>query len=65
MITVVKSLNSYVEILRDLRGCGALALPVAVVPDFLKFCNRLQVFPCSGALTTGPESEPMQFVYIH
>ena len=64
MITVVKSLNSYVEILRDLRGCGSLALPVAVVPDFVKFCNRLQVFPLAGALTTGPESEPLQFLYI-
>ena len=46
MITVVKSLNSYVEILRDLRGCGSIALPVSVVPDFVKFCNRLGVYPC-------------------
>lgn len=49
-MVVVKSLNSYTEILRDLRGCGSLALPVAVVPDFVKFCNRLQVFPCGGAV---------------
>ena len=60
---VVKSLNAYVEILRDLRGCGSLALPVAVVPDFVKFCNRLQVFPCGGALC-GPESEPLQWLYL-
>ena len=58
MITVVKSLNSYVEILRDLRGCGSIALPVSVVPDFVKFCNRLGVYPCGGALC-GPETASM------
>ena len=62
-MVVVKSISSYVEILRDLRGCGSLALPVAVVPDFVKFCNRLQVFPYGGALC-GPVSEPLQWLYL-
>ena len=62
-MVVVKSVSSYVEILRDLRGCGSLALPVAVVPDFVKFCNRLQVYPCGGALC-GPESSPLQWLYL-
>jgi hypothetical protein len=62
-MVVVKSLNSYVEILRDLRGCGSLALPVDMVPDFIKFCNRVGVFPLGGALC-GPESAPLQWLYI-
>lgn len=65
MFTVVKSISSFAEVLRDLRGCGSIALPVSVVPDFVEFCNRLQVYPCGGALTTGPESEPFQFLYIN
>lgn len=60
---IVKSVSSYVEILRDLRGCGSLALPVAVVSDFVKFCNRLQVYPNGGALC-GPESSPLQWLYL-
>jgi hypothetical protein len=63
IMEIVKSVSSYVEILRDLRGCGSIALPVSVVPDFVKFCNRLGVYPCGGALC-GPESAPLQWLYI-
>lgn len=60
---VIMSVSSFSEVLRDLRGCGSLALPVAVVPDFIAFCARFGVYPCGGALS-GPESEPLQFLYI-
>ena len=62
-MVVVKSISSYVEILRDLRGCGSLALPVAVVPDFIAFCARFGIYPNGGALC-GPESTPLQWIYI-
>lgn len=61
---IVKSVSSYVEILRDLRGCGSLALPVAVVPDFVKFCNRLQVFPCGGAVVQSFDGSMLQYLYL-
>ena len=60
---VIKSISSFSEVLRDLRGCGSLALPVAVVPDFIAFCARFGIYPNGGALT-GPESAPLQWLYI-
>ena len=63
IMEIVKTVNSYVEILRDLRGCGSLALPVSAVADFVAFCNRLGVYPCGGALC-GPESAPLQWLYL-
>lgn len=61
---VIKSVSSFAEVLRDLRGCGSLALPVAVVPDFVKFCNRLQVFPCGGAVVQGFDGSMLQYLYL-
>ena len=61
---VIKSISSFAEVLRDLRGCGSIAVPVAVVPDFMAFCAQVGVYPCGGALT-GPESEPLQWLYIN
>ena len=60
---VIVSRSSFAEVLRDLRGCGSLALPVAVVPDFIAFCAGFGVYPCGGALC-GPESAPLQWLYI-
>lgn len=60
---VIKSISSFAEVLRDLRGCGSLALPVAVVPDFIAFCGRFGIYPNGGALC-GPESEPLQWLYV-
>lgn len=63
IMQVVKSISSFSEVLRDLRGCGSLALPVAVVPDFIAFCARFGIYPNGGALC-GPESAPLQWLYI-
>jgi hypothetical protein len=60
---VIVSRSSFAEVLRDLRGCGSLALPVAVVPDFVAFCAQFGVYPCGGALC-GPESAPLQWLYL-
>ena len=60
---VVLSRRSFSEVLRDLRGCGSLALPVSVVPDFIAFCAGFGVYPSGGALC-GPEAAPLQWLYI-
>ena len=60
---VIKSISSFAEVLRDLSGCGSLALPVAVVPDFIAFCAGFGIYPNGGALC-GPESAPLQWLYI-
>ena len=63
VMQVIKSVSSFAEVLRDLRGCGSLALPVAVIPDFIAFCARFGIYPNGGALC-GPESDPLQWLYI-
>lgn len=60
---VIKSVSSFAEVLRDLRGCGSLALPVAVVPDFVAYCASFGVYPNGGALC-GSELEPLQWLYL-
>ena len=60
---VVLSRSSFAEVLRDLRGCGSLALPVAVVPDFIAFCAGFGVYPNGGALC-GSESAPLLWLYL-
>ena len=64
MFTVVKSVSSFNEIARDLRGCGSLALPVDIVPAFLDYCEMFtSLRPSAGALC-GPESSPLQWLYL-
>lgn len=61
---VVKSVPSYNEVLRDLRGCGSIAIPVEMVPGFIDYCTMLHnVAPFGGALC-GHESAPLQWLYI-
>lgn len=60
---VIVSRSSFAEVLRDLRGCGSIAVPVAVVPDFIAFCAGFGIYPNGGALCS-PESEPLQWLYI-
>ena len=40
--------------MRDLRGCGSLALPVAVVPDFIAFCAKFGIYPNGVAFRGRP-----------
>lgn len=64
MYTVIKSVPSFNEVARDLRGCGSIAIPVDVVPAFLDYCDLFtDLRPYGGALT-GPESAPLQWLYI-
>lgn len=57
------SFLAFSEVLRDLRGCGSIALPVSNIPEFINYCNVRGVYPCGGALT-GPESAPLQWLYL-
>lgn len=62
---VQKRLSSFNEVLRDLRGCGSLAIPVEVVPAFVDYCNTFAgVYPCGGALVQDSEGNMLQYLYL-
>ena len=55
--------SAFHEVLRDLRGSGSIYLPVEAVPAFIAYCNVRGVYPLGGALC-GPESSPLQWLYL-
>ena len=59
---VVRS-SAFYEVLRDLRGCGSIAVPVSVYPSFVAYCNSLGYYPASGAVV-GSSSGDLRYLYL-
>ena len=60
---VVLSRSSFAEVLRDLRGCGSIAVPVSVYPSFVAYCNSRGYYPASGSVVGSPTGD-LRYLYL-
>lgn len=55
--------SAFREVLRDLRGCGSIAVPVSVYPSFVAYCNARGYYPASGAVV-GSSCGDLRYLYL-
>ena len=56
--------SAFNEVLRDLRGCGALAIPESVYPSFVAFCNSRGYYPASGSVIVSADGVLLRCLFM-